>query len=178
LDRLHEVQSDMVEELIGIARQGESERVRLSAITDILDRAGTKVVAEKVELDRPFIQVNIANMDSRHTEGLMPTTLVEALASDEATYLELDADGEEVTPNGSQSSGSEQGQQDPNWSDAEQAREGRGDAEQRAEPGEGMGEDGTERTARGEGMSGGEGVDVGGVTEESSFAQIISEEVE
>jgi predicted transcriptional regulator len=95
MDRIQQVQGQQVENLIDIANNSDNDRVRLSAITDILDRAGTKVQEEKVMGDAPFIQVNIANIESKHTEGLMPTTLVKGIES-------FDAEFEEVMENGSE----------------------------------------------------------------------------
>jgi len=141
MDRIHEVQGDMVEELIAVAKHGESERNRLSAITSILDRAGTRVTAEQVNQQAPFIQVNIANMESNHTDGMMPTSLVEGMQSDHATYHNF----EEVNDDGSEDRNAEQGSEDSDWSENQQAWEGGFDVKQSSEGSPGVDASGTEQ---------------------------------
>jgi hypothetical protein len=129
MDRLHAVQGEMVEELIFLAKEGESERNRLSAITNILDRAGTKVTEQQVNQQAPFIQVNIANMDSKHLDGMMPTSLVEGMQADNAILNEV----EEVIDNGSESRDGVEGSENLDWAENQQSWQGGFDARKSGE---------------------------------------------
>jgi hypothetical protein len=117
MDRIMAVQGDMSEIVINIAHHAENDRVRLSAAIDMLDRGATKVKEEKVTDDSPFIQVNIANIETKHTEGLMPTNLVEGVMPVEAIFQE------EVIDSNGKSNRSIEGEHTLNGAEDQQGRE-------------------------------------------------------